>query len=108
LEVRVQHDRYARETSWTLEDAAGQIVASVQSTDEQKNRLVTTTLSLPSGFYLFTIFDTWRDGLCCGFGPGFYSVVVKGEQAFGGGDFNAESEATYFFLDENGNVLNGL
>ena len=37
--------------------------------------------------YYFAIFDTFGDGICCGFGSGEYSLSVDGVEVFAGGEF---------------------
>ncbi len=37
--------------------------------------------------YYFAIFDSFGDGICCGFGQGEYSLSVDGVEIFAGGEF---------------------
>merc|ERR1739847_181535 len=45
--------------------------------------------------YVFTIYDSWGDGICCGYGSGAYSVTVNGETVKDGAEFGS-SESTAF------------
>ena len=38
---------------------------------------------------MFTISDTWGDGICCGYGNGSYSVLVDGNTIVSGGSFQS-------------------
>lgn len=68
----------------------------------------TFTWDLDPGSYDFTIFDSFGDGICCGFGIGGYTLTVDGVVAGSGGEFGAQ-ETTPFTIDaavsEPGTVL---
>ena len=71
LDVTVQPDNYAGETSWEiLQD--DEIVAV--SPPYQNNTLLTVTKFLPAGDYQFVMMDAFGDGICCQFGDGFYRL----------------------------------
>lgn len=59
----------------------------------------TFTWDLGAGDYEFTIFDSFGDGICCGFGIGDYSLTVDGTVAGSGGEFGF-SETTLFTIDD--------
>jgi hypothetical protein len=35
------------------------------------------------GEYVFTVYDKFKDGMCCGTGAGSYAVSLDGEEVFG-------------------------
>ena len=71
LDITVQPDNYAGETSWEiLQD--DDVVAV--SPPYQNNTLLTVTKLLPVGDYQFVMYDAFGDGICCGFGEGWYSL----------------------------------
>jgi len=71
LDVTVQPDNYAGETSWEiLQD--DEVVAV--SPPYQNNTLLTVTKFLPAGDYEFVMMDAFGDGICCAFGEGFYRL----------------------------------
>ena len=58
----------------------------------------TFTWDLGPGDYVFTLFDSFGDGICCGFGLGSYSLSVDGAVVGAGGEFGFE-ESTAFTID---------
>jgi len=71
LDVTVQPDNYAGETSWEI--LQGDEVVAV-SPPYQNNALLTVTKFLPAGDYEFVMMDAFGDGICCEFGEGWYSL----------------------------------
>jgi hypothetical protein len=99
---RFQKDRWAAETSWTLKNQAGTTLYSSIPYSSVGNSaplpaLVTQNWILPSNdCYIFTINDSYGDGICCAGGNGYYdiksadgSIVV----ASGGNFGSTESKA---------------
>jgi Lysyl oxidase/Secretion system C-terminal sorting domain len=85
--VLIQPDNYPGETSWDLRDLNGNIISSGDSIGD--------TVCIPTGSCLiFRIQDTYGDGICCGFGNGFYAVYVNGAVQAAGGQFTY-SETSY-------------
>ena len=80
-------DIYPSETSWELlvDDSSNQLIASGGGYTEETQTYEEIECLANDGFYNFTIFDSYGDGLCC---SGSYSIeldgVVVGQ---GGGDF---------------------
>ena len=65
---------------------------------------------LENGDYVFTIYDTYGDGICCSYGEGFYEVsTADGTVLASGGEFGLD-ESTPFSLgggrDESTSVFN--
>ncbi|ACY18783.1 peptidase M4 thermolysin [Haliangium ochraceum DSM 14365] len=86
-------DRYGSETSWTITNAAGATVAS--GSGYANNTQYTETAELAPGDYIFTIRDSYGDGICCSYGNGSYALSLDGTTVVSGGDFDS-SEATAF------------
>tara|TARA_Y100000817_G_scaffold287266_1_gene255694 strand:+ start:8255 stop:10552 length:2298 start_codon:yes stop_codon:yes gene_type:complete len=72
LDITVQTDQYGGETSWEILNEDGQVVAI--SPPYQDNSLLTVTKLLPAGDYQFVMMDAFGDGICCGFGEGWYRL----------------------------------
>ena len=86
--VHIIPDDYPNETSWDLKDAANTIVASGTTNND--------TLCYPTGDILhFTIYDSYGDGMCCGYGDGSYNVYIDGLLIASGGKFTFD-QTTYF------------
>ena len=72
LDITVQTDNYAGETSWEILNEEEEVVAV--SPPYQDNSLLTITKLLPAGDYQFIMMDAFGDGICCQFGDGFYRL----------------------------------
>ncbi len=98
--VTITLDNYPEETSWTLTNSGGTVVASESySSANPDGSTVTETISgLANGTYIFTISDAFGDGICCGFGNGSYSVSSDSGTIVTGGEFTS-SEATEFCVE---------
>ncbi len=101
--LSITFDNYPQETSWTLTDSEGSVVASESySTANPDGSTVTETISdLGNGTYTFTISDSFGDGICCGFGNGSYTLSSDAGTIVSGGEF-AASEATDFCVEGSG------
>ncbi|WP_052461040.1 FG-GAP-like repeat-containing protein [Psychroserpens mesophilus] len=98
--VSIILDNYPEETSWAILNSSGETVASGGTyNSEPDGSTVTIVECLEDGCYDFIIYDTYGDGICCGYGNGSYSVTANGLTVASGGSFT-NSETTNFCLDE--------
>ena len=68
-------DNYAGETTWELAELNGDVIFSGGPYDIN-NSLFTEEWCLdPEACYSFTIFDSYGDGICCGYGQGSYEIT---------------------------------
>ena len=91
-------DDYPAETSWNITDAEG---ASWLSGGAYTAAFTSFTASvcLADGCYTMNIFDSYGDGICCGFGDGSYSLADEaGNILASGGSFGFE-ESTDFCIE---------
>ncbi len=91
-------DNYPQETSWEIRDANTlEILETSPTYTTGANQYPPQTISLPDGYYIFTIFDSASDGICCGYGIGNYSLtdVTTGLIIIEGGDFGSEESVTF-------------
>ena len=72
LDVQVQTDQYAGETSWEILNEDSEVVAV--SPPYQNSTFQNHMVFLPSGDYEFVMMDAFGDGICCGFGEGWYRI----------------------------------
>jgi hypothetical protein len=73
-------DTYPNETSWNITDSENTTIAS--------GTINSDTICFPTGNLLnFTIFDTYGDGMCCGYGDGSYTIYVDSIMVATGGNF---------------------
>ena len=96
LTVNLTTDQYAAETSWELVDASGTLVASNPALANETE--YSNDYELEAGSYTWTIFDSWGDGICCGYGYGGYQLLLDGVEIANGGEFGAE-ESVQFSTD---------
>lgn len=96
--ITINLDNYPEETSWNITNSGGQVVASGGTYGSQPDgSTVQITECLDDGCYDFTIFDSYGDGICCGYGNGSYNVSVDGQTVASGGSFGS-SETTNFCI----------
>ena len=94
--VTILTDNYPGETTWSLTDVSGTVVASGGPYATQAVEEVTQVCVAP-GCYTFTINDSFGDGICCAYGTGLYTVSSQGTVLATGGEF-ANTESTEFCL----------
>jgi|TARA_B100000959_G_scaffold142669_3_gene149769 hypothetical protein len=78
-------DNYPSETTWDLSGPEG-VVANGGPYSEAGG-LVEFSATLMPGDYVWTIYDQYGDGICCGFGNGSYELMLDGETIANGGNF---------------------
>jgi hypothetical protein len=98
FEVSVQTDDYAGDTSWELIDNGSNAIVASRSegsfqNDESYEDLVCIDRVKD---FTFTLFDSYKDGICCTYGWGAYSIFLDGEQIFQGGEFKSASVSHTF------------
>lgn len=86
LEIIIEADNYPDETSWDVKDLNGTVIASGDVNG--------SSLCIGDGCHTFTIYDSYGDGICCGYGDGSYSILLNGEEIATGGAFGSE-ESVY-------------
>ena len=84
LEIVIVQDNYPQETSWDVVDEFGNTVANGDANGG--------TVCLADNCHTFTIYDSYGDGICCGYGQGSYSLLLNGVEIASGGEF-ANSQA---------------
>lgn len=93
-------DNYPSETTWNLLDSSGAVVASGPSSpySEASNSQETIPIPNVNECYTFVIYDSYGDGICCGFftGNGSYSLEDdSGNVIKTGGEFSDEDAVTF-------------
>ena len=74
VNVSVQTDQYAGETSWKIfSSISGEVIET--SDPFVSNSLTETVVTLSVGSYLFAMYDLYGDGICCNFGEGWFSLT---------------------------------
>lgn len=87
LTLTLLTDEYPDETTWTVTDANGNVIAEGGPYEAQNTEYV-EQLCLDPGCYTVTISDEFGDGMCCAFGQGGYTISSGANVLGSGGDFN--------------------
>jgi len=91
--VELTTDDWASETSWDVTDDDGDVV---MANDQLQNaETYITTKCLNYGCYVFTIRDTYGDGICCGYGDGSFTVKQGGTIILSGGNFDSSDSEPF-------------
>ena len=104
ITLLINADNYAYETSWKLLDEANEIISTGSLSSEDSNEVYTEEICVnyTSCFSLY-FYDSYGDGICCGFGEGFFQVLdATGEVILtNDGEFDNFVQEV-FCLDESG------
>jgi len=98
LKVQVHTDNYPSETSWEIVDLCNNNAIVLQggpynqADTDQVEEIELQTHSR----YQITVRDSYRDGMCCTYGHGFFKVLLKNEVVAEGGDFDADMTTLQF------------
>ena len=97
--IELLTDDYPEESGIEIrEQISNNLVYSLDVFDA--NTLYNLEYCLDTGCYIFRITDTYGDGICCGYGNGYYEFYLpNGTLAATGGQF-AFSEATQFCVED--------
>ena len=94
--VTLNFDNYPEETSWQISDGTGVVASGGTYPTAPDGSTLTIVECMPEACYTFTIFDSYGDGICCGYGSGSYTVTDEfGNELASGASFGS-SEATAF------------
>ena len=94
--VDILTDSYPGETSWEV-TLDGVVVLS-GGPYEEGDAVYGDTLCIPASeepCIQFEIFDSFGDGMCCGYGEGQYVVTLDGQTMASGGDFGESAGAIF-------------
>jgi len=95
VKVSVQTDDYGGETSWEIYQASEVVAVSPPYVS---NSLQEVVVPLNSGDYNFVIYDSFGDGICCDFGPGWYSLTNSCGLEIYDYEFAGPTTTTFFEL----------
>jgi len=101
VNLTLNTDNYGNETTWEFLDENGTVID--QGGPYNDNITVNESITVnPDLCYSFTIFDSYGDGICCGFGTGSYTLTTEdGSMIFdGAGDFGSQ-EITNMSITDN-------
>jgi PKD repeat protein len=79
LDIVIVQDNYPGETSWDVQDELGNVLAT--------GGVAGGSVCLADECHSFTIYDSYGDGICCGYGQGSYTLFINGLEVGTGGEF---------------------
>lgn len=94
--VRVKTDDYGHETSWELVDIDNENNVVITNNEPlRSDTLYEDFICVHPSCYNYIIRDSYRDGICCKYGSGYYQVLLNDEEVASGDSFGS-SESTDF------------
>eukprot|EP00965_Chrysotila_dentata_P190984 6174240-Pleurochrysis_carterae.AAC.3 len=97
LTISVQTDRYPMETTFELRRESGDLITSGGPYVEQESEYV-ADVTVRDGTYVFTVFDSSADGLCCLYGFGRWRLLLAGTEIASGAASDETSTSVTFSL----------
>ncbi|MCB0550835.1 MAG: S8 family serine peptidase [Phaeodactylibacter sp.] len=103
--LTLRFDNYPGETRWQITSTNGEILASGGPYSSQPiGSVLAIQECLPYGCFDLTVFDSYQNGMCCGYGNGYYELRdAAGALLASGSQFG--SSVTHRFCLENGEPL---
>lgn len=95
--LQLLSDNYGDDITWELTNENGAVVES--GGPYVSNQFTSQTFEVPDGCYLFTMHDSYGDGICCSQGNGLYTLMA--------GDIVIKSDGDYGSISEVNFMLNG-
>ena len=100
IKVYIIQDQWGEQITWNLVNSAGEIVAEggpyqhLMGSGSTQVNLVNVTDLPTNECYLFRIFDSNGNGICCNYGNGYYYIKdANGDKIIeGDGDFGSEAD----------------
>lgn len=101
LQLTINFDHYPAETSWVIRTTQGITVAEGGPFTEAVGlSTYTQDISLPAGHYVFSIVDSYGDGICCNYGDGSYALIdMNGHDILSGTAFTAAASVAFCTRD---------
>ena len=93
--VNINTDNYGSETTWEILDGSTVLASGGPYAN---NTAISEAVCLDNGCYDFVIYDSFGDGICCGFGNVSYSVEDENGNVLASGGTFGSSETTNFCL----------
>ncbi|TVR88641.1 MAG: T9SS C-terminal target domain-containing protein [Saprospirales bacterium] len=97
LTLQIVLDQYPNETTWFLEKSGTPVLSGGPYGGYSNGDTVTYNFCTVSGCYLFTILDSFGDGICCLYGEGSYQLIDNntGDTLAIGGEFGFIDTASF-------------
>eukprot|EP00804_Cyclotella_cryptica_P015903 CCRYP_006388-RA/>CCRYP_006388-RA protein AED:0.08 eAED:0.08 QI:3191/1/1/1/0.5/0.33/3/246/591 len=106
FKIDLTTDNYGFENRWTLKTTDGDLVQKgpLDNTNYADNTRYLGGFCVAPGSYVFTVYDKFKDGMCCGTGAGSYAVELDGVPMFASpsGDEDWETREHFFTIEGSG------
>ena len=100
FELELKTDYYPSETSWKIQSASGDILATDENAYNEQFQIFNHEYCLPVGCYDFVIDDGYGDGICCFEGDGYFKGNAYGwKEVFDGGEFKLNATESFCGVD---------
>ncbi|MCH2023823.1 MAG: T9SS type A sorting domain-containing protein [Saprospiraceae bacterium] len=98
IQLNIVPDDWGSEITWQFTGPGGSPTYSSGGPYFDNNTTpVNEDVCVPTGTQvIFTIFDSYGDGICCSEGNGSYSVTVNGVMVATGGEYSTSESTTFF------------
>jgi hypothetical protein len=112
--IQINLDRYGSETTWEVTGPGGSPVFASGGpyTDATTNGVRPQTpvnICVPNNSQIiFTVDDSYGDGMCCAYGAGGYVILVAGNEVASGGSFATTQSSSVFIGSDLGLGALGL
>ena len=104
IHLELLTDDYAQETSWEFRSPDGTVLYSFGPYEEDIDDNTVFNYSFDVDYdecYYFEIFDAYGDGICCGFGNGYFSLITDDDVIIAsGGEFEFNELTDKIGVDE--------
>jgi len=110
ITIDINFDHYPGETSWVIRTVEGVMVASDGPFPNIPGLAnYTHGVDLPAGQYVFTINDSYGDGICCNYGDGSFSIQdANGNSILAGTEFTAALSASFCIRPTDNHCEDGI
>lgn len=110
LYLSIQFDHYPEETCWEIRDPEGVLITSAGPFTEAIGlSTYTEQINLPEGQYIFSIKDSYGDGICCNYGEGSFELLdAHGSTLLAGNEFTAATSVAFCVRNTIDRCLDGI
>lgn len=97
VDVAITLDDYGTEITWSVADDGGNVLfTGGPYADDANGTVESASVCLTGGCFIFTISDSYGDGICCQYGDGDYAVSANGTVLIDGNGTFTDEVATNF------------
>jgi hypothetical protein len=79
VKIEIHYDNYPSESGWTIKEltSGDYITGLCTGFFSTQDVVVSNTVYVAPGLYIFEMTDSYGDGLCCGYGEGSFTLFVN-------------------------------